>query len=148
MPGELSNFTFSYILQFIAVLFIIYEIYKLFKGIKKESDNDHEWKMRVKKVVETVEKKESEWDEALAGVKETRAVLQKEFNKRLDEIEQKIEENHTDTEAKIQEVRSEQMFQMELFKTILDGLGQLGANGPVTIMSEKLDDYLNKKAHE
>ena len=148
MPGELANFTFSYVLQFIAVLFIIYEIYKLFKGIKKESDDDHEWKMRVKKVVETVEKKESEWDEALAGVKETRAVLQKEFNKRLDEIEQKIEENHTDTEAKIQEVRSEQMFQMELFKTILDGLGQLGANGPVTAMSEKLDDYLNKKAHE
>ena len=64
------------------------------------------------------------------------------------DIETKIEDNHTDTEAKIQEVRAEQMFQMELFKTILEGLGQLGANGPVTIMSEKLDNYLNLKAHE
>ena len=82
MPGDMMNLTFNYILQFIAVLFILYEIYKLFKGIKKESDEEHEWKMRVKKAVETVEKKETEWDEALAGVKETRAVLQKEFNKR------------------------------------------------------------------
>ena len=147
MP-DYVNLTFSYFLQGIAVLIIIFEIYKKVKEVKKESDEDHEWKMRVKKAVETVETKEKEWDEALAGVKETRAVLQKEFNKRLDEIEQKIEENHADTEAKIQEVRAEQMFQMELFKTVLDGLGQLGANGPVTIMSEKLDNYLNQKAHE
>lgn len=148
MPGDLANFSFNYILQFIAVLFIIYEIYKLFKGIKKESDEGYEWKMRVKKAVETVEHKEKEWDEALAGVKETRAVLQKEFNKRLDEIEAKIEDNHTDTEAKIQEVRAEQMFQMELFKTVLDGLGQLGANGPVTEMKDRLDKYLMDKAYE
>ena len=148
MPGDLANFSFNYILQFIAVLFIIYEIYKLFKGIKKESDDEHDWKMRVKKAVETVENKEKEWDEALAGVKETRAVLQKEFNKRLDEIEAKIEDNHTDTEAKIQEVRAEQMFQMELFKCVLVGLGQLGANGPVTEMKDKLDKYLMDKAYE
>lgn len=148
MSGDLINLTFSYILQGIAVLIIIFEVYKKIKEVKKESDEEHEWKMRVKKAVETVEHKEKEWDEALAGVKETRAILTKEFNKRLDEIELKIEENHIDTEAKIQEVRAEQMFQMELFKTVLDGLGQLGANGPVTTMSEKLDLYLNKKAHE
>ena len=71
MPGDLANFSFNYILQFIAVLFIIYEIYKLFKGIKKESDDEHDWKMRVKKAVETVENKEKEWDEALAGFFDT-----------------------------------------------------------------------------
>lgn len=148
MPGDIADLTFRYILEGIAVLIILYEVYKKIKEVKEESDAEHEWKMRVKKTVETVEKKETEWDEALAGVKETRAVLAKEFNKRLDELESKIEENHTDTEAKIQEVRAEQMFQMELFKTVLEGLGQLGANGPVTIMSEKLDNYLNQKAHE
>lgn len=148
MPGDIANLTFSYILQFIAVLFIIYEIYKLFKGIKKESDEEHEWKMRVKKAVEAIETKEKLWDEGLRDLDGMRERLSRDFNKRLDDIESKIEENHTDTEAKIQEVRAEQMFQMELFKTVLEGLGQLGANGPVTIMSEKLDDYLNKKAHE
>lgn len=148
MPGDIANLTFSYILQGIAVLIIIYEVYKKIKEVKKESDAEHEWEMRVKKAVETVEKKEAEWDEALSGVKETREILSKEFNKRLDEIEQKMEDNHADTEAKVQEVRAEQMFQMELFKAILDGLGQLNCNGPVTEMKEKLDKYLNEKAHE
>ena len=148
MPTELANLTFSYILQGIAVLIIIYEVYKKFKEVKKTSDEDALWQQRIKKAVETVEKKEAEWDEALSGVKETREILSKEFNKRLDEIERKMEDNHTDTEAKVQEVRAEQMFQMELFKAILDGLGQLNCNGPVTEMKEKLDKYLNEKAHE
>ena len=148
MPTELVNLTFSYILQGIAVLIIIYEIYKKIKEVKKESDAEHEWQMRVKKAVEAMEAKEKLWDEGLRDLDGMRERLSRDFNKRLDDIEAKIEDNHTDTEAKIQEVRAEQMFQMELFKTVLEGLGQLGANGPVTIMSEKLDDYLNKKAHE
>lgn len=148
MPTELVNLTFGYILQGIAVLIIIYEVYKKIKEVKKESDAEHEWKMRVKKAVEAMEAKEKLWDEGLRDLDGMRERLSRDFNKRLDDIEAKIEDNHTDTEAKIQEVRSEQMFQMELFKTILEGLGQLGANGPVTIMSEKLDNYLNLKAHE
>ena len=148
MPGDLASFTFNHVLQFIAVLFILYEIFKLFKGIKKESDEEHEWRMRVKKAVEAMEAKEKLWDEGLRDIDGMRERLSRDFNKRLDDIESKIQDNHTDTEAKIQEVRSEQMFQMELFKTVLEGLGQLGANGPVTIMSEKLDNYLNQKAHE
>ena len=95
-----------------------------------------------------MEAKEKLWDDGLRDIDGMRERLSRDFNKRLDDIEDKIEENHVDSEAKMQEVRSEQMFQMELFKSVLDGLGQLGANGPVTIMSEKLDEYLNKKAHE
>lgn len=148
MPGDIANLTFSYILQAIAVLFIIYEIYKLFKGIKKESDEEHEWKMRVKKAVEAMEAKEKLWDEGLRDLDGMRERLSRDFNKRLDDIEAKIEDNHSDTEAKVQEVRAEQMFQMELFKTVLDGLGQLGANGPVTEMKDRLDKYLIDKAYE
>lgn len=148
MPGDIADLTFRYFLEGIAVLIILFEFYKKIKEMRKESKEVNEWEMRVKKAVETVEKKEKEWDEALSGVKETREILSKEFNKRLDEIERKMEDNHIDTEAKVQEVRAEQMFQMELFKAILDGLGQLNCNGPVTEMKEKLDKYLNEKAHE
>lgn len=147
MP-DYVNLTFSYFLQGIAVLIILFEIYKKVKEVKKESDENHEWEMRVKKVVESVEKKEKLWDEGLSDIDGMRERLSREFNRRLDDIEDKIQENHTDTEAKVQEIRAEQMFQMELFKTVLEGLGQLGANGPVTTMSEKLDNYLNQKAHE
>lgn len=148
MQGDIASLTFQLIIQAICVLIIIYEIYSKIKAIKKESDDEHEWRMRIKKVVEIVERKEPEWDEALAEVKETRAVLAKEFNKRLDNIERTIEENHTDTEAKIQEIRAEQEFSIEIFKVILQGIGQLGGNGPVTKMEERLDAYLNKAAHE
>ena len=147
MP-DYVNLTFSYFLQGIAVLIILFEIYKKVKEVKKESDENHEWEMRVQKVVESVEKKEKLWDEGLSDIDGMRERLSREFNRRLDDIEDKIQENHTDTEAKVQEIRAEQMFQMELFKTVLEGLGQLGANGPVTTMSEKLDNYLNQKAHE
>lgn len=147
MP-DYVNLTFSYFLQGIAVLIIIFEIYKKVKEVKKESDAEHDWQIRVKKAVEAVEAKEKLWDEGLSDIDGMRERLSREFNRRLDDIEDKIQENHTDTEAKVQEIRAEQMFQMELFKTILEGLGQLGANGPVTIMSEKLDNYLNQKAHE
>lgn len=148
MPGDLANLTFAYFLQGIAVLIIIFEIYKKIKDVKKESDAEHEWQMRVKKAVEAVEAKEKLWDEGLADLDRMREKMTRDFNKRLDDIEVKIEENHADTEAKVQEVRAEQMFQMELFKTILDGLGQLGANGPVTEMKDKLDKYLMDKAYE
>lgn len=147
MP-DYVNLTFSYFLQGLAVLIILFEIYKKIKEIKDKSDEAHEWDMRVKNVVEAVEKKEKLWDEGLSDIDGMRERLSREFNRRLDDIEDKIQENHADTEAKVQEIRAEQMFQMELFKTVLEGLGQLGANGPVTTMSEKLDDYLNKKAHE
>lgn len=147
MP-DYVNMTFTYFLQGIAVLIIIFEIYKKIKEVKKESDEEHEWKMRVKKVVEAMEAKEKLWDDGLRDIDGMRERLSRDFNKRLDDIEESIKDNHADTEAKVQEVRAEQMFQMELFKCVLDGLGQLGANGPVTSMSEKLDEYLNKKAHE
>ena len=148
MPGDLVNLTFGYLIQGLAVLIIIYEVYKKIKEIKDKSDESHEWELRVKKVVESVEKKEKLWDEGLSDIDGMRERLSREFNRRLDDIEDKIQENHADTEAKVQEIRAEQMFQMELFKTVLEGLGQLGANGPVTVMSEKLDNYLNLKAHE
>ena len=144
MPGDFLSLTFSYILQGIAVLIIIYEVYKKIKEVKKASDDEHEWQMRIKNAVETVEKKEKEWDEALAGVRETRVILTKEFNKRLDDIEQKI----SDTEAKIQEIRAEQEFSMEIYQAMLEGLSQLGSNGPVSEMKERLYNYLNKETHK
>lgn len=148
MPGDLANLTFQYIVNAICVFIIVYEVYKKIKEVKKASDEEHDWEMRIKKAVETVEKKEKEWDEALSGVKETREILSKEFNKRLDAIEQKIEDNHSDTEAKIQEIRAEQEFSMEIYQAMLEGLSQLGSNGPVSDMKERLYNYLNKETHK
>lgn len=148
MPGDIASLTFQYIIQAICVLIIIYEIYSKIKAIKKESDDEHEWQMRVKKAVEAMEAKEKLWDEGLADLDRMREKMSRDFNKRLDDIENKIETNHSDTEAKIQEIRAEQEFSIEIFRVILDGLTQLNCNGQVTNMKERLDLYLNKAAHE
>lgn len=148
MQGDIASLTFQYIIQAICVLIIIYEIYSKIKAIKKESDDEHEWKMRVKKAVEAIEAKEKLWDEGLADLDRMREKMSRDFNKRLDDIENKIETNHSDTEAKIQEIRAEQEFSIEIFRVILDGLTQLNCNGQVTKMKERLDLYLNKAAHE
>jgi hypothetical protein len=148
MSGDIANLTFQLIIQAICVLIIIYEVYSKIKAIKKESDDEHEWKMRVKKAVEAIEAKEKLWDEGLADLDRMREKMSRDFNKRLDDIENKMEVNHSDTEAKIQEIRAEQEFSIEIFRVILQGIGQLGGNGPVTKMEERLDAYLNKAAHE
>jgi hypothetical protein len=51
-------------------------------------------------------------------------------------------DNHTDTEAKIQEVRADVIILAESIRAVLEGLIEQGCNGPVKEAKEKLDHYL------
>lgn len=90
---------------------------------------------------------------------------EKEFRKKCDSYEAEIEKTNdrvqaahdfakdaldvmqSQTESKLQELRSEQEMIIYCMRAVLDGLHQLNCNGPVTEASEKLDEYLNAKAH-
>lgn len=65
-----------------------------------------------------------------------------------DEMEKKIDENHADTEAKFQTIRSELFILTECMSAVLDGLKQQGCNGKVTEASENLSHYMRERAHE
>lgn len=91
---------------------------------------------------------------------------QKEFKKKCEGYEEKINDANAkienahkyatealeamqcDTDAKLQEIRAEQYMIMHCMGAVLAGLKQLNCNGPVTEASNKLDEYLNKQAHQ
>lgn len=129
----LETLTFNDVLKAIAILIVIWkafeEIGKMLEKITERHDRE--------KGIST----------ALEQFKQERQGIVTRYDKRLDELEEKMEENHIDAEAKIQEVRSEQMFMIECLRAVLDGLGQLNCNGIVTETKRKLDEYLNHQAH-
>lgn len=131
---ELEALTMSDIVTAFAVLIVIWkgfeEVGKMLEKITARHD------------------REKGWDTAVKQIREERQSIVNMFSKRLTEVEQSIEEAHADSEAKIQEVRAEQMFIIECLRAVLDGLGQLNCNGVVTETKHKLDNYLNTRAHE
>lgn len=92
--------------------------------------------------------REQKWDEMSNEISKERQVIVDRYDDRLKDLEKKIDENHCDTEAKIQELKSSMMIQLECIQAILKGLEQLKCNGPVTEAKDKLDQHLREKAYE
>lgn len=156
---DIADLTFGYIVQGIAVLIIIAEIYKKIKEVKSASDADHERKQGWDNAAKVIKEKEKEWDSGLSDVENTRKEIVKKYDNKLSELEEKmdrdneeltkvIEENKTDSEAKMQELKIELFVQTECMRAVLDGLHQLKCNGPVTQARELLDTYLSGSAHD
>lgn len=105
----------------------------------------------IMEIVESITKrhdKEQKWSEWEVNLQKERDKIYERYDSKLAEIEDKINYNHLDTEAKIQETRSELFILTECMSAVLDGLKQLDCNGKVTEAKENLDAYLNKRAHE
>ena len=92
--------------------------------------------------------KEQKWGEWEVNLQEERDKIYERYDTKLAEMEEKIDNNHADTEAKIQQTRSELYILTECMAAVLDGLKQLNCNGKVTEAKEDLDAYLIKRAHE
>ena len=71
---------------------------------------------------------------------------------RVDELEKKHEEDRKALEAKEQAdreaIQSENALICYGLSSCLDGLMQLGANHNVTVAKEKLDNFINLRAHD
>lgn len=59
-----------------------------------------------------------------------------------------LKDIQNDTDSKLQEIKAEQCMLTYCMMATLDGLHQLGANGPVTEAHQKLDKFMNKQAHD
>ena len=73
--------------------------------------------------------------------------------KKIDEniyekVNEKIDENHTDTESKIQELNARMLILTRSVSAVLDGLKQQGCNGQVTKAKEELDAFLMERAYD
>lgn len=92
--------------------------------------------------------KEQKWGEWEVNLQKERDKIYERYDSKLTEMEQKIDENHAETEAKIQQTRAELYILTECMAAVLDGLKQLNCNGKVTEAKENLDSYLIRRAHE
>ena len=139
---DLTDVTFQDIIFAFAVLIVLYTAYKKIKEILNDFNTDYAKKKRWDKTADIVQEKEPIWDDAVADVKGEREGIVKWCNGRLDEIQKEMADNHTDTEAKIQEVRADVIILAESIRAVLEGLIEQGCNGPVKEAKEKLDHYL------
>lgn len=145
---EIIDLTFKYFTEAIAVIIIIWEVYKHFKAMKKESDEEHARRMGWDNAAKVIAEKEDKWDDAFMGIYREREDIVKRFDKRLDEVDFKIDEIHTDEEAKIQELRTEMLILTKCMSAVLDGLKQLNCNGQVTEAKKNLDEFLMSRAYD
>lgn len=120
----------------------IWGFIKVITDIKKNNDEEHDRRQRWDNAAKVIEENKDKWDKGLNDTFEERKHIVERYDARLDELEMNIEKNHSETEAKIQEVQSEILILTECMRAVLDGLHQQGCNGRVTEASEKLDNYL------
>lgn len=92
--------------------------------------------------------KEQKWDEYEKNLQEERDKIYEKYDAKLIELEQKIDLNHADTEAKIQQTQADLYIITECMAAVLDGLKQLNCNGKVTEAKQTLDAYLIKRAYK
>lgn len=92
--------------------------------------------------------KEKKWSEYEVNLQEERNKIYEKYDSKLSEMEEKIDLNHSDTEAKIQQTRAELRILTECMAAVLDGLKQLNCNGKVSEAKQNLDAYLIERAHE
>lgn len=127
-------FTWDNLIQIAVVLMACWGFYKVIKEMVEEVTKRHD-----------KEQKWSDWEENL---QKERDKIYDRYDSKLTEIEDHINSNHADTEAKLQETRSELFILTECMSAVLDGLKQLNCNGNVTEAKNNLDAYLIKRAHE
>ena len=131
-------FTFQNFILAIAFLFGVYEVWdkggKIISKITAQHDKIKKWDQMEEVLMKNLQ---AERDKIYA-----------KYDVKLGEIEGRIEDNHTETEAKLQQTQTELFILSQCMAAVLDGLKQMNCNGKVTEAQTLLDDYLVKRAHE
>ena len=139
---NIMDVTFAHAMQALALIIVAWEAFKKLREIKHDSDADHQRKEEWDHAAKVIKEKEKVWDDAVADIRGEREFILRRYDGRLDGIHKQIEDNHLDTEAKIQEIRADVMILAEAIRAVLEGQIEQGCNGPVKEAKEKLDHYL------
>lgn len=129
-----QTITLSTLIQMGVIIMGLWGFYKVVKEIVSNITSRHD--------------REQKWDEMVKNVQEERDKIYDRYDAKLADMEDKIETNHSDTEAKLQQVRAELLILTDCMAAVLDGLHQKGCNGKVSEASEKLQQYMRERAHE
>ena len=138
----------SYLQAFITVggaIMGIWGFVKVMRDIKKNSDEEHDRRKRWDNAAQVIEDKAAKWDKGLEDVYDERGKIVDRFDERLDEVDRKIDENHADTEAKIQTLQAMLIMTIKSVNALLDEMVNKGANGNVKKMHTELNDYITEQ---
>lgn len=129
----METITFDELIKLAVVIMGLWAFYKVVVEIIKAITARHD--------------REQKWDATAEDIRKERADDMEQFNKKLTEISQRQDEISIDFEAKVQELKAEQLIIVECLRAVLDGLHQQGCNGKVSEAINTLDDYLIERAH-
>lgn len=142
---QILDMTFKYLVEFIAVFIVLYEIYKKIKAVKADSDAEHERRQGWDYAAKVIKEKEAKWDNGLSDIYEERSMIVERFDMKLAALEDRMLMMQTDSDAKIQELKADVIIVMKGQKACLDGLVEQGCNGAVKEARDDLDNFLMNK---
>ena len=125
--------TFNELIRLCVVVAGVWGFYKVIMEIVKQITSRHD--------------REQKWDDMADKITSSRENIIMKYDSKLAEMEKTINDNHSDTEAKLQQIRAEQCIITSCTYAILDGLEQLGANHRVSEQKALLQEYMNDQAH-
>ena len=135
---DILDLTFNHLTQALAIIIVLWFVVKNFREMKEASDKDMKRKEGWDKAAKVIEEKEKLWDEGLEDVYNERKQIVERYDGRLNEIEGRIEDSHTETEAKIQELINEAMESEEVQNK--RAAAEEGANAVIALKTS-LDKY-------
>ena len=129
---DFMNLTFAYIVQAVAVLIVLYEVYKKIMEIKTKSDEDHDRRQSWDHAAEVLKEKEKAWDDGLARAEEARKKIVDRYDARLDT-----------QDARIQQLLSMLCMTLRAQDAILEALVEDGiGNGDIKDMHKELKEFI------
>ena len=129
---DFMNLTFEYIVQAIAVLIVLYEVYKKIMEIKTKSDEDHDRRQSWDHAAKIIKEKEKKWDEGLADAESARNKIVERYDGRLN-----------DQDAKIQQIFAMLCMTLRAQDAILEALVEDGiGNGDIKAMHKELKEFI------
>lgn len=129
---DLSILTPQNFILVIAVIFVCFEAYERTMKIIDKINAGHD---RVKK-----------WDEMedrlIKNIQEERDKIYANYDQKLESMQKDIDENHVETEGKIQQLTSMMIMVMKSVNALLEREIKQGANGDVAKMHEEMTNFL------
>ena len=122
---DVMNVTFAYVVQALAVVIVLYEVFKKVMEIKKDSDAEHARRMSWDRAAKTIDEKSDLWDKGRKDIVER-------YDERLDE-----------QDAKIQQLFAMMIMLMRSQNAVLEALIEQGiGNGEIKKMHAELNSFI------
>ena len=130
--------TLNDLIQLAVVIAGLWGFYKIVKEIVKTITDRHD--------------REQKWDEMSSNITKNiqgeRDKIYMKYDSQLEDLKKEIEENHSETEAKMQELSAGMLILTKSVRAILEGQMKQGLNGPVAKAKEELDEFIDNRAFD